>query len=57
MKSQLATKFQDPSRGVYFIGTTPPKSSLDEEQLVQISQKLLERLDGIEVDGLIVYDI
>jgi len=57
MKSQLATKFQDPSRGVYFIGTTPPKSSLDEEQLVQISQKLLERLDGIDVDGLIVYDI
>ena len=57
MKSTLATKFQDPSRGVYFIGTTPPKSSLVEEQLEQVSEKLLERLTGIDVDGLIVYDI
>ena len=57
MKSELANKFQDPSRGVYFIGTTPPKSTLEEEQLNQISQKLLDRLDNIEVDGLIVYDI
>ena len=57
MKSQLADKFQDPSRGVYFIGTTPPKSTIAEEQLVEISSKLLARLDNLEVDGLIVYDI
>ncbi|SBS30652.1 bifunctional homocysteine S-methyltransferase/5,10-methylenetetrahydrofolate reductase protein [Marinomonas spartinae] len=57
MKTQLATKFADPSRGVYFIGTTPPKSSVNNEQLAQISQKLLERLNGIDIDGLIVYDI
>ncbi len=57
MKSELANKFQDPSRGVYFIGTTPPKSTLEEEQLHEVSQKLLNRLDNIEVDGLIVYDI
>ncbi len=57
MKSELATKFQDPNRGVYFIGTTPPRSSVEEEQLEQISSKLLERLSGVEADGLIVYDI
>lgn len=57
MKTELATKFADPSRGVYFIGTTPPKSSVGDEQLTQISHKLLERLDGIDIDGLIVYDI
>lgn len=57
MTSKLATKFQDASRGVYFIGTTPPKASIGNEQLAEISQKLLNRLANIEVDGLIVYDI
>ncbi|MCB5160612.1 methylenetetrahydrofolate reductase [Marinomonas algarum] len=57
MTSQLVNKFQDPSRGVYFIGTTPPKSSLEDAQLDDISQKLLNRLESIDVDGLIVYDI
>ncbi len=57
MKSELARKFQDIRRGIYFIGTTPPRSSIQEEQLQEISQKLLHRLEDIEVDGLIVYDI
>ncbi|MGR0277495.1 methylenetetrahydrofolate reductase [Marinomonas dokdonensis] len=57
MKSQLADKFQDPGRGVYFIGSTPPKSTTQEEQLIEISGKLLARLEDLEVDGLIVYDI
>ncbi|MCO4785977.1 methylenetetrahydrofolate reductase [Marinomonas atlantica] len=58
MTTELARKFQDPNRGVYFIGTTPPKSSIeDDDQLNQIGQKLLDRLGQIEVDGLIVYDI
>lgn len=57
MTTELATKFKDPNRGVYFIGTTPPKSSIGDEQLNEIGQKLLDRLGQIEVDGLIVYDI
>lgn len=57
MKSELANKFADPSRGVYLIGTTPPKSTIEGEQLDEISQKLINRLNHIEVDGLIVYDI
>ncbi|MCV2402214.1 methylenetetrahydrofolate reductase [Marinomonas sp. C2222] len=57
MTSELSKKFQDPSRGVYFIGTTPPKSTFEEPKLEEVSQKLLERLEHIEVDGLIVYDI
>ncbi len=57
MKSVLASKFQDPSRGVYFIGTTPPKSSLEEPMLIEVSTKLMNRLHHIEFDGLIVYDI
>lgn len=57
MTSVLASKFQDPTRGVYFIGTTPPKSSTDESTLEQISQKLIDRLTSLELDGLVVYDI
>ncbi|SBS30338.1 hypothetical protein MAQ5080_01642 [Marinomonas aquimarina] len=58
MTTELARKFQDPNRGVYFIGTTPPRNTIeDDAQLNEIGQKLLDRLGQIEVDGLIVYDI
>ncbi|MAF17508.1 MAG: hypothetical protein CMG93_16300 [Marinomonas sp.] len=58
MTTELARKFADPNRGVYFIGTTPPKNTIDDDQkLNDIGQKLLDRLGQIEVDGLIVYDI
>ncbi|RDL43186.1 hypothetical protein DN730_15915 [Marinomonas piezotolerans] len=57
MTTELSRKFEDPNRGVYFIGTTPPKSSIDDDKLNEIGQKLLDRLGQIEVDGLIVYDI
>lgn len=57
MTTELAHKFADPNRGVYFIGTTPPKNTIADEQLNEIGQKLLDRLGQIEVDGLIVYDI
>lgn len=55
--SKLKQKFADPKRGVYFIGTTPPKSSVSMEQLSNIGNKLLERLEQIDYDGVIVYDI
>ena len=57
MKSDLRQKFTDPSRGVYFIGTCPPKVSTSEEQLEDIGDKLLARLSHIDYDGLVVYDI
>ncbi|WP_417551442.1 methylenetetrahydrofolate reductase [Marinomonas fungiae] len=58
MTTELARKFKDSNRGVYFIGTTPPRNTIeDDTQLNEIGQKLLDRLGQIEVDGLIVYDI
>ncbi|ADZ92067.1 methylenetetrahydrofolate reductase [Marinomonas mediterranea] len=57
MTTELASKFQDPTRGVYFIGTTPPKLSTEEDKLQEISAKLLGRLSELEYDGMIVYDI
>jgi len=55
--SILKNKSTDPKQGVYFIGTTPPKQDTDIELVAGIADKLLHRLDEIDYDGLIVYDI
>ncbi len=55
--SELKARYNDNNRGVYFIGTTPPKSDTPVEQVDTIAQKLLERVSDIDVDGFIVYDI
>lgn len=57
MSSILSNKFSDLERGVYFIGTTPPKEGTEVDMVASIANKLLHRLDEIEFDGLIVYDI
>ncbi|MEP2651623.1 MAG: hypothetical protein ABJH06_06450 [Paraglaciecola sp.] len=56
-ESELRTRYNDHTRGVYFIGTTPPKSNTPAEQVETIAHKLLERVSDIDFDGLIVYDI
>lgn len=55
--SELRARYNDINRGVYFIGTTPPKSDTPLEQVENIASKLLERVSDIDFDGLIVYDI
>ncbi|XQW86122.1 methylenetetrahydrofolate reductase [Thalassotalea piscium] len=55
--SELRVRYNDNSRGVYFIGTTPPKSDAPLEQVETIAKKLLQRVSDIDFDGLIVYDI
>ena len=56
-QSELRTRYNDINRGVYFIGTTPPKSDTSLEKVSEIANKLLERVNDIDFDGLIVYDI
>ncbi len=56
-ESELRVRYNDITRGVYFIGTTPPKSDTPIEQVEGIAEKLLERVSDIDFDGLIVYDI
>ncbi|WP_440875362.1 hypothetical protein [Thalassotalea sp. PLHSN55] len=56
-ESELRIRYNDINRGVYFIGTTPPKSDTPIEQVETIAEKLLERVSDIDFDGLIVYDI
>ncbi len=50
-------RFTASTQGVYFFGTTPPKGSTDDMQMDEIATKLLQRLDSVDYDGLIVYDI
>ncbi|MCP4986813.1 MAG: hypothetical protein GY928_12415 [Colwellia sp.] len=56
-QSELQTRYNDINRGVYFIGTTPPKSDTPLDKVTEIAEKLLDRVSDIDVDGLIVYDI
>ncbi|MET4001278.1 hypothetical protein [Marinobacterium sp. MBR-109] len=57
MSDTLQQKFADPHRSVCFVGTTPPKASTEDMQMQEIAERLLARLDTLEYDGLIVYDI
>lgn len=57
MTFSLQQKLSDSKRGVYLIGTTPPKAGTDDAQMAEIATKLLQRLTDIEYDGMIVYDI
>ncbi|WP_067863408.1 methylenetetrahydrofolate reductase [Neptuniibacter marinus] len=57
MKQDLRSKFADNSRGVYLFGTTPPKATTTDDAASEIADKLLGRLQNVEFDGLIVYDI
>ncbi|MBA4501288.1 methylenetetrahydrofolate reductase [Marinobacterium marinum] len=57
MSEPLQQKFADPHRSVCFVGTTPPKASTEDMQMQEIADRLLARLDTLEYDGLIVYDI
>ena len=56
-ESELRNRYNDYTRGVYFVGTTPPKADTSLEEVKQIADKLLERIKDIAIDGLIVYDI
>ncbi len=55
--SELRARYNDNYRGVYFIGTTPPKKGTSVDDTKKIAEKLLERVSDIDFDGLIVYDI
>lgn len=56
-ESELRVRYNDATRGVYFIGTTPPKTSTALADVAGIADKLVERIQDLAFDGLIVYDI
>lgn len=43
--------------GILLYGITPPKAGTEDEKLEQIAEKTIERISGLPIDGLIVYDV
>ncbi|QYR24123.1 methylenetetrahydrofolate reductase [Paenibacillus sp. sptzw28] len=53
----LKEKIVNKETGIITYGITPPKQSNTPEKLAEISQKLIERLKDLDIDGLIIYDV
>lgn len=43
--------------GVLLFGVTPPRASASAERAEEIARATLERLSGVELDGLVLYDV
>lgn len=48
---------QQPGNGLVFYSLTPPKASTPPDQVAVIAGKQLDRLQGLPIDGLLLYDI
>ena len=53
----LKDKITHKKGGYLFYGLTPPKTSTDPEKIAGIAQRQKERLQNLDIDGLILYDI
>lgn len=53
----LASKLSDPKQSVLFYGTTPPRANTPEEKVRNTADKLVERIGGLPLDGIVVYDV
>lgn len=54
---ELADKIRHRTSGIVLYGITPPKGNNSEERVREISEKHLKRIQGLPIDGLIIYDI
>ncbi len=53
----LKTKIKQGKSGIVLYGLTPPKISLSQSEAKEIALRQLSRLDGIKIDGLVIYDL
>lgn len=53
----LRDKILQQQSGLVFYSLTPPKLSTDPERVKAIASKQIERLEGLPIDGLLLYDI
>lgn len=53
----LKNKILNRDTGIITYAITPPRKGNSEERIVEISQKHMERIKNIDMDGLIIYDI
>ena len=55
--NMLKDKIQNKTGGYLFYGLTPPKENTDADKICGIANRQIERLQGVDIDGLILYDI
>lgn len=53
----LVDKIKNRESGIILYGITPPKKGTNPEKLKQISERQMQRLSTLTIDGLVVYDI
>ncbi len=53
----LEDKINSKKSGILLYGLTPPKLHTDESKIRTIANKQIERISGLEIDGLVLYDI
>ena len=53
----LKDRIVNKESGFLLYGLTPPKINTDEDKIRIIADKQVERLKGLEIDGLVLYDI
>lgn len=53
----LIEKIKNRQSNIIVYGITPPKHSTDAEKITEIAAKQVERLKGLDIDGLVLYDI
>ena len=53
----LRARLLDAGQSVFLYGTTPPRAGSSPEQVFHAAERLGERLRGLPVDGVVVYDI
>ncbi len=53
----LVDKIKNKESGIVLYGITPPKKNTDQDRIEEISALQVERLKGLNIDGLVLYDI
>jgi hypothetical protein len=55
--STLQDKIRRRANGIVLYGLTPPKAQTPPERLVEIAEAQVARLRGLEIDGVVLYDL
>jgi Methylenetetrahydrofolate reductase len=50
-------KIKSRQSGILLYGITPPKEQVEPQKVVEIAEKTLARLHGLDIDALVVYDV
>lgn len=53
----FSNKIKSKESGILLYGITPPKSHTEPERVQEIAEKTLLRLQGLNIDALVVYDV